>query len=344
MKKKNYIIIITGVVFVLLIVTIAYFNKDDSVQRNEDNISLLSRDALIETSENSFKKDELNQKTLEPVSVISSIPSHIKSEKARKLYELSLSLASSDPKEIEEALHILAHQSAVDSGFSEEAARKILSGNPDDSLLPIDSLPEELQLTIKKELEQSKKNGYDDVSDQDAEGIINIINYIVDTSPLIPDIRFTPSQIPDIINFNYNYIGYSFPNTSVMGTASFGIQGTVRRVYQRLDESHILIVQESTLQSGSANLIEEFVNTQAFGYPAIYAIKKSSSGKKYAMLNWATKDFAYSLYQINSLENAQNILGAVGNSLTEVNLKKEMQIEEKEIIPAKEAAKVNEPL
>jgi len=232
----------------------------------------------------------------------------------------------------------------LDAGFSEDAARKLMSGDPDDSLLSIDSLPDELQSSIKEELEKNNKNGYDEVSEEDAEGIINIVNYIVDTSPTIPNIRFTLSNIPDIINFNYNYIGYSFPNTSVLGTASLGIQGTARRVYQHLDESHILIVQESTLQSGSANLIQEFVNTKAFGYPAIYAIKKTPSDKTYAMLNWRAKDFSYNLYLINSLENAQNILGAIGNSLTEINLKDKVPTQEKSIVPpVEEQPKPNSP-
>ncbi len=336
MKKKSIII---GIVL-LAIIVIAYSNKNNSVQSDEDNIIPPQLDAPVETSESSFKQNELNKNTFDPMDVMLNP----QNEKDKKFNELSLSLATSDPEGIERALKILAHQSALDAGFSEDAARKLMSGDPDDSLLSIDSLPDELQSSIKEELEKNNKNGYDEVSEEDAEGIINIVNYIVDTSPTIPNIRFTLSNIPDIINFNYNYIGYSFPNTSVLGTASLGIQGTARRVYQHLDESHILIVQESTLQSGSANLIQEFVNTKAFGYPAIYAIKKTPSDKTYAMLNWRAKDFSYNLYLINSLENAQNILGAIGNSLTEINLKDKVPTQEKSIVPpVEEQPKPNSP-
>jgi len=348
--KKNKIIIITAIFIVTLI--IAYINIGDSVQNTEDDMSSPPLDSPVETNASSFKKDEINKlsnKSLEPLGVIPNTKDDVDNEEsgvvtADKFSALALSLASSTPEGIDRALEVLSHQIAMDIGFSEEAATKILSGDPNDSLLSIDSLPEELQTSIKVELEKSKKNGYDEVSEQGAEGITNITNHIVDTSSEIPNIRFVLSKIPDIIVFNYNYIGYSFPNASIMeAVASEGTHGTVRRVFQRLDESHILIVEESTLGSGSANLIQEFVNAQVFGYPAIYAIKKSSSGKTYAMLNWTIKDYSYNLYQINSLDNANNILGAIGNSLTEINVKEKALAEEQDALPVEKQPKLDSP-
>ena len=126
-------------------------------------------------------------------------------------------------------------------------------------------------------------------------------------------------------------------------TSGQGIQGTARRIFQKLDQSHILIVEESTLQNGSANLIMEFINAQVFGYPAIYAIKKTPSEKKYAVLNWTTKNFSYSLYLVNSIDNAQNILGEIGSSLTEINLEKNIPSKEQDSLPVQEQPKANPP-
>ncbi|MCF6345838.1 MAG: hypothetical protein L3J00_05150 [Thiomicrorhabdus sp.] len=352
MIKKNMIIVGVGVGVGVILLTITYLNKNDLTPNNKTGVASYSQDTSMETNTTLLNKGAdniLNKKTLESLNSDLNSNDHMDNDKSAVMTEdefspLALSLASSDPEEIDRALEILSHQMMLDSGFSKEAARKITSGDPNDSLLSIDSLPEELQSSIKKELENSKKNGYDKVSDQYSEGIINITNHIVDTSPMIPNIRFTLSKIPDIIAFNYNYIGYSFPNTSVLGKSpSLGTQGTTRRVYQKLDESQILIIEESSLQSGSANSIREFVNAQIFGYPAIYAIKKTSSEKKYAMLSWTTKDFAYTLYQINSLDNAQSLLTSVGNSLTELNVKENTQTDEKNTLPVESRPKSNVP-
>ncbi|MCU7907082.1 MAG: hypothetical protein KZQ76_14825 [Candidatus Thiodiazotropha sp. (ex Epidulcina cf. delphinae)] len=81
----------------------------------------------------------------------------------------------------------------------------------------------------------------------------------------------------------------------------------------------MLVVEESSTLSGGAVLIKEFVNATVAGQPGIYAIKKSKSGKTYAMLNWTTSNFAYTLYQIDSLDSAKEILTFIGDELTQIN-------------------------
>ncbi len=339
MKKKKIITILSIGIIILLI--IAYLNNAGDVQNNEPNLVSPppALDVPMAKNINSFNKENIKTLNNEGHNVATD-----KFNQTDTFDNSYVSLAPSVIKQMNEDLESLMLQHTMDMGFSEEAAKKMLSGEPNNSVLSIDSLPAELQPLIKEELEKNKKNGYDEVSKEDSEGIVNIVNYIIDTSPTIPNIRFTLSKIPNIIAYNYNYIGYSFPNTSLLGvTSGQGIQGTARRIFQKLDQSHILIVEESTLQNGSANLIMEFINAQVFGYPAIYAIKKTPSEKKYAVLNWTTKNFSYSLYLVNSIDNAQNILGEIGSSLTEINLEKNIPSKEQDSIPVQEQPKANPP-
>lgn len=209
-------------------------------------------------------------------------------------------------------------ESLVESGFTEEGAKSISSGDPE-NVISIQDMPQELQASILQDFERSKKNGYDDVEDKDADEITGIFNYIVGTAYPIPKLTFQPSNVPVIIPSNFSYLGYTYPNAFVSQSAD-GLYDSVRRVFQSNDSSYSMILEETSLQAGSANLIKEFVNSNVYGYPSIYAIKKSPSGKTYAMLNWSSENYAYSLYQVGSLDNAQNILISLGNSITEANL------------------------
>lgn len=339
MKKKTFIInifiiIIIAVSIILLVIT--FLKKGGSMQNSENNVPFSSLDTPVEIKEYASENNEPHKKNIEPLNMIQNTQNEVHDHNPRVVLT---GTDMSTPEGVKKTLKQLRYIADSSAGFSEEAIKSMNSGDP----LSINGLPDELQPVIKKALEKNKKNGYDEVDDKYAEGIVNITNYLVDTSSLISNIRFTPSKIPDLINFNYNYMGYSFPSTSALGIANLGIQGTVRRVYQKLDKSHILIVQESTLQSGSSNIIKEFVNEQVFGYSAIYAIKKPPSGKTFATLTWTAKDFSFTLYQINSVENAQQILREIGTSLTQINAKKETLTKEADIIPVEESPKVDLP-
>jgi hypothetical protein len=229
------------------------------------------------------------------------------------IIKVALQEFTKNTKKIEESLE--------DIGFKEKGVDAIVSKNLD-SLLSIKDMPEILRDAVRKELEKSKKNGYDEVDEKDVNEIIGIINVIVGTTTNIPNITFKLSNIPLSIANNYEYIGYTFPNNLSVNNPNIQ-HDTVQRVFQRLDSSSVLVIEESSLSSGGAKLVKEFVNSSVNGLPAIYAIKKSNTNKTYAMLNWTTKNFAYSLYQIGNLKDSKPILLYAGNELTKNNLQKD---------------------
>ncbi len=340
MRKKIMFIVLICIIIVLVI----YFflttgNKSNDIENSSEiNHSELGKIRLPTVESPLFPKEaEKKPKNTEKKAIKKSFEAmhEIENNEQNPIDndDIPDSLMKDVLKDIEEN-SALNHQAMLDSGFSEEAAQNIASGNPK-NLLSIDSMPKELQSSIRKELEKSKKNGYDDVDEKDADEITGVTNYILGTSVSVPNINFSLSIIPQLISANYNYIGYTFPNTYDSQSAN-GVHETVRRVFQRLDSSHILIVEETSLNSGSSNLISEFVNSQVASLPAIYAIKKSPTNKTYAMLNWTTDKFAYSLYQVPPLDNSKNILLSVGSSLTEINKVNNERTENERSVPIQE--------
>lgn len=188
----------------------------------------------------------------------------------------------------------------IDIGFDKEGSEKILTEDPKNPLSAT-NLPKDIQESIQNMLKDRKKNGYDKTSDKNTHEITGVMNYIVSTSKSIPNIRFPLSNIPTIVGTNYNYIGYTF--SGVFDTQAVeGTYGSVRRVYNSSDSSHILIIEESANNKhAGAYLIKDFVNTVVNEYPAIYSIKKSPNGKHFALLNWIIPSYTYDLYFVGIL-------------------------------------------
>ncbi len=174
MKKKKIITILSIGIIILLI--IAYLNNAGDVQNNEPNLVSPppALDVPMAKNINSFNKENIKTLNNEGHNVATD-----KFNQTDTFDNSYVSLAPSVIKQMNEDLESLMLQHTMDMGFSEEAAKKMLSGEPNNSVLSIDSLPAELQPLIKEELEKNKKNGYDEVSKEDSEGIVNIVNSLV---------------------------------------------------------------------------------------------------------------------------------------------------------------------
>jgi hypothetical protein len=211
----------------------------------------------------------------------------------------------------------------LDIGFSKEGVQKI-SSEDKTKLLKTKDLPIEIQKDINKTIAKIKKNGFDETSDEYSDEIIDIMNYIISNSEQVDNIRFSLSNIPNIILNNYDYMGYTFPGIYSTEAVN-GSYGTVRRVFQSFSSSHILIVEESGLNNNAGSYsIEAFINSKVYGYPSTYLIKKSPNGNTYAFLTWLIPDYDFRLYFVGDIDNqTKQILFDIANQLSKVNITEE---------------------
>lgn len=325
MKKKYFVATLVIGVIVTFYIGNGFYNRStnpnlvDPIKNIETNEALFSslKDSSLGEDEKISNREGVNQyDALKNISIEdinkknNSLGGGITDEEIRisALEEISsnASFESNLMKEI---------------GFSQQGSDAITESNPK-SLLSLEHMPTMLRDALKEELEKSKRNGFDEVSEVDADKITGIMNYIIGSDNTAPNITFSMSNLPGSVIRNYEYIGYTFPNYPTVSDTTVK-SDTIRRVFERHDASSFLIIEESSLASGGATLIREFVNTNVGGLPGIYSIKKSETGKTYAMLNWITSNFAYTLYQVGSLDSANEILSFVGSELTQINYKED---------------------
>ncbi|MCU7905991.1 MAG: hypothetical protein KZQ76_09045 [Candidatus Thiodiazotropha sp. (ex Epidulcina cf. delphinae)] len=326
--KKTFVYI---TVIVLVVVSVTYSIEYADYSNNKISLSdgeikhpelgiislLKSEPVFIPSKDNAVQDSASDFDDIDSDAEINNI--FVGKQEADKLPNMPYDIKEKALLEIESTS--FQQRDLTDMGFSSEGAEKLASNDPKNNLISIEDMPKELQDAVRRELEKSKANGYDDVSDRSADEITGVMNYIVSTSASIPNLRFSLSNIPKAITQNYSYIGYTFPGVTY--NESVSSYGTVRRVYQRLDSSHLLIVQERGLDNGTkSNLTKEFINTEVNGYPAIYAIKKSPNGNAYAMLDWNIPSYSYVFYFVGPLKNSRNMLGFMGAEISKVNADK----------------------
>ncbi|MCU7907083.1 MAG: hypothetical protein KZQ76_14830, partial [Candidatus Thiodiazotropha sp. (ex Epidulcina cf. delphinae)] len=107
-------------------------------------------------------------------------------------------------------------------GFSQQGIDAATSNNPK-ALLSLEDMPEILRDALRIELEKSKKNGYDEVSEIEVDAITSIMNYIIGNDNSDPNITFSMSILPGSITRNFEYIGYTFPNYPAVNDPSIKI-------------------------------------------------------------------------------------------------------------------------
>lgn len=213
---------------------------------------------------------------------------------------------------------------AVTAGFSPAGVDAILSpGTP----LRIDDMPAELRSMIEAELAAYRERGYDEVESRRVDDIVNIEKY-VRLEP-IKNMPFELSTLPGSIADAYEYIGYTFPN-AIITQSDEETHDTVRRAYK--NDDGLIVVEETSLESGGVNLIEEFVNGYVNESPSSYCVKKTEKGDVYAALTWSVQDRAYVLYQVGAVtEETSDQMTSTASGITTdtiIDTKQEMAGEE----------------
>lgn len=153
---------------------------------------------------------------------------------------------------------------------------------------------------------------------------VNAVDYILGTYP-IQSITFSPSNVPQYVTDNYDYLGYTFPSASD-GDGLNIKHGTLWRLYQAKNTSHIIILEESGHgKYAGSYTFKETINDQVLGLPAKYELFKSPNGQSFTMLNWQIKFYGYALHFIG-LPNNNNILMKFAEELTNVNKQKDSEL------------------
>lgn len=198
-------------------------------------------------------------------------------------------------------------------GYSEEAVAIIQSGNLQDTI-SIADLPDEIGAHMLSDLEFRNKNGYDIEEDAYAESVTSVGNNIAGTDTSAANITFSPSAIPQFIQENYDFLGYSYPP----GVEEQAEYNTIRRVFRKLVDNSTLVIEETSLSHGSATLTTEFVNENIGNCPAMLVKKVNASYGQYGQLNWNTSSIGYTIYQLGN-ENILEGLSDIGRLVASAN-------------------------
>jgi hypothetical protein len=157
----------------------------------------------------------------------------------------------------------------ADMGFNKEAVAKLDADKPYENLLSTKDAPPELRNLIEKQLAGDKKRGYSEISNASMSKIINAIHYILGSYP-IKSTTFSPANIPEYVNNNYDYLGYTFPSASYVDSLNIKL-GTLWRLYQAKNASYIILLEESGhgIGIGGSYAFKETINENVLNYPAI---------------------------------------------------------------------------
>ena len=219
----------------------------------------------------------------------------------------------------------VAEPSAIQASSEREIEHdkfdELSSENPD--FISLEEMPDELRVMVTESLALETSNGFVEVSEFEANEIINIEKFIIGFDISNARITFEPSLLPNYIVANYEYLGYTHPNYSIKKGVKNMRNGTLRRLFKSRKSGSMLIVEESSDSVGpGAVLIKEAVNASVAQRPARFSVMKLDDNQTYASLNWTTKKLAYVLYQIDNVENAKESLVRLGSEITVHNNQK----------------------
>ena len=215
----------------------------------------------------------------------------------------------------------------VDMGFNKEAVAKLDADKPYENLLSTKDAPPELRNLIEKQLAGDKKRGYSETSNASMSKIINAIHYILGSYP-IKSTTFSPANIPEYVNNNYDYLGYTFPSASYSGSLNIK-HGTLWRLYQAKNASYIILLEESGhgIGIGGSYAFKETINENVLNYPATYLLFQSPNGLSFTLLTWDIKPYGFALHFIGlPNDDNKNILIKFGEELTKVNKNKDSKL------------------
>ncbi len=334
MDKKKLILL--GIIF-LLVISAGYSfvsNNTESIEKNELSRSSIKDDNLIVSNEEKpiFLNIEKNRKesgvpdiekksnksiddnpnqTSDNSVVNISYRKNTNNNFDNKLDENKIPSGLSKP--MREYLDSNKPNNGLLPGFSKESMSKLKKDNLQDTI-SINDLPPAIANSASKKLNFRNENGYDEVSERKANDVLSVVGRISGVDTPTPNLSFNLSLLPNIFSNTYQYLGYIYPYESEKAV----LYSSVKRVFTHVENNSILVIEETSLENGSATLTTEFVNTSVLNCPAIIVNKKSSDSGQYGQINWNTRLIGYSIYQFNLEKNTDGLV-QLANAIAEVN-------------------------
>lgn len=187
-------------------------------------------------------------------------------------------------------------KSGIEAGFSPDGARRLVQRDGK-AIVKMSDLPPIIRETVEKQLKNREEKGYDEVTNEEARLITDALKLADRNIVDLNKISFTPSDDAFMQKLKYLYYGHYYP-PGFRNQQELQISNTLNRVYVN-EQKEILIIQESSLEQGSATLVEPFVNKVLNGYPASFSNKKSPDRQAYSLLSFAVGDKDFNIFKVD---------------------------------------------
>lgn len=336
MKKNQKIFLIATAIFVAIVLMYAlktentnYSNTKEIISKERNPLSL-GRDQLkIQADIRKQKNKKTDEKNIDISNIVDF--NELLNNKPNPANNFVFNKERDDEimRMAEKEIFSKAFQDEMmaDMGFNKEAVAKLDADNPDKNLLSTKDAPPELRNLIEKQLAEDKKRGYSEMGNASMSKIINAIHYTLGVYP-IKSTTFSPADVPEYVDNNYDYLGYTFPGASY-GDGLNIKHGTLWRLYQAKNASHVILLEESGhgVGMGGSYTFKETINEKVLNYPAKYELFKSPNGQSFTLLNWSIKPYGFALHFINlPNDDNKNILMKFAEELTKVNKNKNSEL------------------
>lgn len=336
MKKNKAFFLIAIIVFAIIVLMYAlkkentdHSNTKEIISKNKNSLGLTKNQLKTQSDNKKHKDKKTDKKNININNVVDFnelLNNKLNPSLSNKDFVFNKERDDEIMRTAEKEIFSKAFQDEMmaDMGFNKVALAKLDIDNPNENLLSTKDAPQELRHLIEKQLAEDKKRGYSEINDASMSKIINAIHYILGTYP-IKSTTFSPANIPEYVNNNYYYLGYTFPGASY-GDGLNIKHGTLWRLYQAKNASHIILLEESGHGAGigGSYTFKETINESVLNYPAKYELFKSPNGQSFTLLNWDIKSYGFALHFIGlPNNNNKNILIKFGEELTKTNKNKD---------------------
>ncbi len=176
------------------------------------------------------------------------------------------------------------------------------------TVTPLDEhpVPELLKNQARAEIEQMRRNGYVNAPDGEVgalEAAQNDKKNLKPLSEVLPELGFTPSKTNSVVLDEKSLLGA----IAMGGDVEEGRTGLFRLYV--VPKMGVVALEEvdHVASGGGVALIEEAINKNVNGSPAIFRAKKSNTGKQLSQLTWATDRKIYTLSTNRALVKDRDI-------------------------------------
>lgn len=336
--NKNILIIVTGVVIIVLIYLLktsenATKTKDISAQNvsTHKTLTLKKNQSKKQFNSTNSKSEKAHIKNINVNNITDNNFNELPNNQSSPLNEKNVFNKERDNEIMRMAKEEVFSKEfkdkvLVDMGFNEDAIAKLDSNNSEDNLLSTKDAPPKLRNLISQQLAEDKERGYSLMGNTAMSRRINAVQYILGSYP-IKSTTFSPANIPEYVNNNYDYLGYTFPGASHGDSLNIK-HGTLWRLYQAKNASYIVLLQESGHgKYAGSHTFKETINENVLNYPAKYLLFKAPNGQSFTLLTWKIKFYGFALHFIGlPNNNNKNILMKFGEELTKTNKDKDSEL------------------